>query len=125
MATDLDKQAFDVRALDPKTAVIDVDVHEQFQSLNDLLPYLSDHWTRYIVDYGWTQVKAYAPRYGNDPITYPDESTSYYWAVLPAQNFDGSLAVGNPLLAAAADFQKQSLAPNLVEPLLSSSAAIG
>jgi hypothetical protein len=36
--------------------------------------------------------------------------------VLPAQGFNGSLAVGNPLLAAAPDFQKQSTAPSLLFP---------
>jgi len=69
-----------------------------------------------IVDYGFTHVPAYAPRTSTQIRTYTDENTSYYWAVLPAQNFDGSLAVGNPLLAAAADFQKQSLPPNLLYP---------
>jgi len=69
-----------------------------------------------IVDYGFTHVPAYAPRTANTVRTYTDETTLYYWAVLPAQNFDGSLAVGNPLLAAAANFQKQSLPPTLLYP---------
>jgi hypothetical protein len=69
-----------------------------------------------IVDYGWTQVKAYAPRYGNDPITYPDESTSYYWAVLPAAGRNGASAVGDPLSASPAKFDKQSTPPRLVSP---------
>jgi hypothetical protein len=69
-----------------------------------------------IVDYGFTHVPAYAPRTGSAARTYTDETTSYYWAVLPAQGFNGSLAVGNPLLAAAPDFQKQSTAPSLLFP---------
>jgi hypothetical protein len=69
-----------------------------------------------IVDYGFTHVPAYAPRTANTMRTYTDETTLYYWAVLPAQDFDGGLAHGNPLLAAAANFQKQSLAPTLLYP---------
>ena len=34
-----------------------------------------------LVDYGFTQIPAYAPR-----LTFADETTSYYWAVLPAAN---------------------------------------
>lgn len=69
-----------------------------------------------IVDYGWTQVRAYAPRYGDNPITYPDETTSYYWAVLPASGWNGSGAVGDPLSAAPAKFDKQSTPPRLLTP---------
>ena len=69
-----------------------------------------------IVDYGFTHVPAYTPRTANAARTYTDETTSYYWAVLPAQNYDGSLALGNPLLASADNFQKQSLPPNLLSP---------
>ena len=47
---------------------------------------------------------------------YTDESTSYYWAVLPSPNYDGNNAVGNPLLAHAGDFQKQSVPPSLLYP---------
>jgi hypothetical protein len=69
-----------------------------------------------IIDYAWTQVRAYAPRYGNDPITYPDETTSYYWAVLPASGHSGSGAVGDPLSASPAKFDKQSTPPRLIAP---------
>src|SRR5438874_490520 len=69
-----------------------------------------------IVDYGFTHIPAYAPRLGNAIRTYSDETTSYYWAVLPAQNYDGGLSLGDPLLASADNFQKQSLAPNLLFP---------
>jgi hypothetical protein len=69
-----------------------------------------------IVDYGFTHVPAYAPRTASAARSYTDETTSYYWAVLPAQGFDGSLAKGNPLLAAADDFQKQSTPPSLLSP---------
>jgi hypothetical protein len=69
-----------------------------------------------IVDYGFTHIPAYAPRTANAVRTYTDETTLYYWAVLPAQNYDGSLAFGNPLLANGDNFQKQSLPPNLLYP---------
>jgi hypothetical protein len=69
-----------------------------------------------IVDYGFTQVPAYAPRTNLGARTYSDETTSYYWAVLPAQNFNGNLAKGDPLLASVADFQKQSLPPSRSSP---------
>lgn len=69
-----------------------------------------------IVDYGWTQIRAYAPRYGDSPITYPDETTEYYWAVLPASGFNGAGAVGDPLTASPAKFAKQSTPPGLVSP---------
>jgi hypothetical protein len=69
-----------------------------------------------IVDYGFTHVPAYAPRTSSATRSYTDESTSYYWAVLPSPNYDGSNAVGNPLSANAADFQKQSVPPNLLYP---------
>ena len=56
-----------------------------------------------------------APNIERGP-TYTDETTSYYWAVLPAQDFDGNLAKGDPLSAAASDFQKQSAPPSLLSP---------
>jgi len=69
-----------------------------------------------IVDYGFTHVPAYAPRTSLATRSYTDESTSYYWAVLPSPNYSGNGAVGNPLLASAADFQKQSVPPTLMYP---------
>jgi large repetitive protein len=69
-----------------------------------------------IVDYAFTQVPAYAPRGGFTATTYQDETTDYYWAVLPAVELNGNLASGNPLAARAADFQKLSTAPTLLGP---------
>jgi hypothetical protein len=70
-----------------------------------------------LVDYGFTQVPAYAPR-----LTIADETTSYYWAVLPAQNSDGTVLPTSPvtgrpvdpLHASAANFQKRSDPPVLL-----------
>jgi hypothetical protein len=69
-----------------------------------------------IVDYAFTQSPAYAPRTAFAPTTYPDEETLYYWAVLPATFDDGDGAVGNPLEAAARNFQKLSTPPGLLSP---------
>jgi hypothetical protein len=69
-----------------------------------------------LVDYAWTKIPAYAPRTGFGARTYPDETTLYYWAVLPAANIDGTGAVGNPLLAAPQSFQKQSTPPTRLAP---------
>ena len=69
-----------------------------------------------IVDYAFTQLPVYAPRSSVKPTTYPDETTSYYWAVLPAIGANGSLATGNPLLASPPSFQKQSTPPAQTAP---------
>ncbi len=69
-----------------------------------------------IVDYAFTQLPAYSPRNFIKPTTYSDETTLYYWAVLPATDFDGGGAVTDPLSAAASNFQKQSIPPTLTSP---------
>jgi hypothetical protein len=69
-----------------------------------------------IVDYAFTQLPAYSPRNLLTPTTYPDETTSYYWAVLPATNANGGFPAENPLLAAAQTFEKRSTPPSRVEP---------
>jgi hypothetical protein len=69
-----------------------------------------------IVDYAFTQLPVYAPRSSVKATTYPDETTSYYWAVLPAIGANGSLATGNPLLASPSSFQKQSVPPMQTSP---------
>ncbi len=61
-----------------------------------------------IVDYAFTQLPVYAPRFATTPTMYADEETLYYWAVLPATGVDGDNAVGNPLQAAPDNFQKLS-----------------
>ena len=71
-----------------------------------------------IVDYAFTKIPAYAPRRGSAALSYPDETTEYYWVVLPSPNDDGTQALGDPLAAAAAKFQKQSIAPTLNGPTL-------
>jgi hypothetical protein len=69
-----------------------------------------------IVDYVFTRVPAYAVRTGISPRTYPDETTSYYWVVLPATGTNGSGAPGIPSQGAYADFEKQAVVPTLLGP---------
>ncbi|MGZ4318379.1 MAG: hypothetical protein ACXVRD_03525 [Gaiellaceae bacterium] len=70
-----------------------------------------------IVDEGFTRIPAYAPRNSLAPTTYTDETTSYYWEVLPSSAPDGSSAPArDSILGNPQDFQKQSLAPTLVYP---------
>ena len=69
-----------------------------------------------LADYAFTQVPAYSPRSQIRPTTYSDETTLYYWAVLPATGLNGSGAVGDPLSAAASTFQKQSMPPSQTLP---------
>ena len=69
-----------------------------------------------IIDYAFTQVPVYSPRSLLRPTTYPDETTSYYWAVLPADQLNGGQAAGAPLLAAPQTFEKQSTPPQLLQP---------
>jgi protein-S-isoprenylcysteine O-methyltransferase Ste14 len=69
-----------------------------------------------IVDYAFTQLPIYAPRSLFRPTTYPDETTSYYWVVLPANGLNGDQAAGVPLLAAPQSFEKRSTPPAALEP---------
>jgi protein-S-isoprenylcysteine O-methyltransferase Ste14 len=69
-----------------------------------------------IVDYGFTQLPVYSPRNFLRPTSYPDETTSYYWVVLPANQLNGAEAAGVPLLGAPQPFEKQSTPPNRLEP---------
>lgn len=65
-----------------------------------------------IVDYAFTKVPAYAPRAGLTGVTnYPNGT--YYWAVLPATNVDGTGVSADPSLAPAKSFTKQVTAPTL------------
>jgi hypothetical protein len=69
-----------------------------------------------VVDYAFTQLPAYAPRGSNTITSYPDETTHYYWAVLPAAGYTGNGAVGDPLIAAPANLRKESNPPTLTSP---------
>ena len=69
-----------------------------------------------IVDYAFTQLPAYAPRTTTNVTTYPDETTSYYWVVLPAVFANGEGAVGNPDDGAPSTFEKRSNPPVRLGP---------
>jgi hypothetical protein len=69
-----------------------------------------------IADYAFVRVPAYAPRTASNPTTYSDETTLYYWAVLPASTVNGGVAAGNPFSAAPTNFQKQSTPPTQLYP---------
>jgi hypothetical protein len=69
-----------------------------------------------IVDYAFTQLPAYAPRTGFGTRSYPDETTAYYWVVLPAADSNGDGVVTAPRFSAPAPFHKQSVPPHLVAP---------
>ena len=77
-----------------------------------------------LVDYAFTRFPAYAPRNLIKPTTYPDETTSYYWAVLPATQANGLGAVGNPLAASPSSFQKQSTPPAPTAPAAAASVEL-
>jgi hypothetical protein len=70
-----------------------------------------------VVDEGFTQIPAYAPRNSLTPTTYSDETTTFYWQVLPSSNANGAgaLPVDIPN-SAKGTFQKQSTPPTLVSP---------
>jgi hypothetical protein len=72
-----------------------------------------------VIDYALTNVPAYAPRTGGTPIrTYTDETTHYYWQVMPAASSNGTTCHcdistdGNH----AQSFDKNSSPPGLLAP---------
>jgi hypothetical protein len=71
-----------------------------------------------VIDEAFTRVPVYAPRNSlSTPTTYPDETTTYYWAVLPAAAIDGTDALPLDLPnSAKGSFQKRSTPPTLLEP---------
>ena len=70
-----------------------------------------------VIDEAFTNIPAYAPRNSLKPTTYTDETTLYYWAVLPATAFDGADAPSvDSVLSSPQNFQKQSLPPTLLGP---------
>jgi hypothetical protein len=69
-----------------------------------------------VVDVGLTDVPAYAPRLANGaPLA--DKATSYYWAVIPAPNLDGSgFGDDNPTQDHPQAFNKSSVPPLPLQP---------
>jgi hypothetical protein len=69
-----------------------------------------------VADLGLTDIPAYAPRLANaEPLA--DKQTSYYWAVIPAPQLDGShYGDDNPMMDHPSSFNKSSSPPTLVSP---------
>ena len=69
-----------------------------------------------LVDYAFVRGPAYAPRLRTEPVTLADETTAYYWAVLPATDTLGHFSLNDPLQASPPSFDKASEPPALLEP---------
>jgi hypothetical protein len=69
-----------------------------------------------IIDIAFTEAPAYAPRGTNAAITYPEETTHYYWAVVPWNTTQDSTTLppdnNNPIA-----FDKRSVPPALLAPI--------
>ncbi|MDP9346067.1 MAG: hypothetical protein M3P44_10145 [Actinomycetota bacterium] len=67
-----------------------------------------------VIDVAWTTVAAYAPRLPSRPISYADETTHYYWAVVP----EGTSGVTTLLPGDDSPqlFDKRSVPPSLLAP---------
>ena len=74
-----------------------------------------DDFTK-IVDLAFTNTPAYAPRRGAKPWTYPDETTSYWWAVIPTALANGDVASTQVKDNAPQRFLKQSAPPVARDP---------
>jgi hypothetical protein len=70
-----------------------------------------------IVDVALTTESAYAPRTGLGVTTYADETTSYYWAVMPTRDANGGGLATAPLEDYPQAFQKRSVPPTPLSPL--------
>ena len=65
-----------------------------------------------VIDAAFTAMPAYAPN-----LALEDETTSYYWAVIPTTTSDGSGVSGGPLDYNPQSFRKLSIAPSLLNPI--------
>jgi hypothetical protein len=70
-----------------------------------------------IVDLAFTNVPAYAPRRNRNPWTYPDETTSYWWAVVPSALDNGDIAPIPATDNAPRRFVKSSAPPEPISPV--------
>jgi hypothetical protein len=70
-----------------------------------------------IVDYAYTRVAAYAPRKSTLSKGYPDETSNYYWVVLPATDANGSGVSADASSSESQPFMKQATSPSLLGPL--------
>lgn len=70
----------------------------------------------HVLDVALTNHPMYAPRKGSGLQTYPDETTSYYWAVMPAQEANGEGFFSQPSQNFPRPFEKRSVPPTLMAP---------
>jgi hypothetical protein len=69
-----------------------------------------------VVDVGFTDVNAYAPRLATGtPLS--DETTAYYWAVVPAEKADGVGVCSDPQHNSPQSFDKSSIPPEPIAPV--------
>jgi hypothetical protein len=69
-----------------------------------------------IFDVAFTRITAYSPRLAKSPETYPDDTTPYYWAVLPSPETIGGNVGTVPAQQSPRSFVKASDAPALITP---------
>jgi hypothetical protein len=69
-----------------------------------------------VADIAVTNQPAYAPRRGFASMTYSDETTAYYWAVVPATGAGGAGSTSHPIENWPRSFQKRSEPPALLLP---------
>jgi hypothetical protein len=69
-----------------------------------------------IEDYAYTRVAAYAPRELAKTRGYPDKTSNYYWAVLPAASANGLNVSTDVTSSNPQAFEKQTAAPTLLGP---------
>ena len=67
-----------------------------------------------IIDIARTRIPAYAPRKVISPLAYPDESTSYYWGVIPVVG--ATCTSYSPDINAPRNFRKDSIPAGPVTP---------
>jgi hypothetical protein len=69
-----------------------------------------------VVDIALTHNPMYAPRKSQGSQSYPDETTSYYWAVVPATGSRGEGVGAHPMDTYPRRFEKRSSPPRLLTP---------
>jgi hypothetical protein len=69
-----------------------------------------------VVDVAFTTVPAYSPRGSGGPVTYTDETTSYYWAVMPSASANGDGVSTQPQEDHPQTFNKRSVPPTPIAP---------
>lgn len=68
-----------------------------------------------VVDVGFTEVNAYAPRLAKGtPLS--DETTAYYWAVVPVESANGEGVCSDPAHDNPQSFDKSSVPPEPISP---------